>query len=147
MVPMPVVWLAVWFLGRGPELLLAAMCELRVLLWFIGLLDYIGTHSLMTEVSTDVLWVSSGTHPCGPPPRQDGGGTRAPAYIHDVLRLSRKMWIIDVCSCRKMSNTRFKTIECLLNNEKFDKIVCNVVRVTFGMTYLAFSVFTVRRVR
>ena len=31
------------------------------------------------EESTGVLWLSTGTHPCGPPPRQDGGGTRAPA--------------------------------------------------------------------
>ena len=31
-----------WLRGRGPELCSATMCELRVLLWFIGLLDYIG---------------------------------------------------------------------------------------------------------
>ena len=35
---------------------------------------------------TGVLWVLTVTHPCGPPPRQDGGGTRAPAltYVHTV---------------------------------------------------------------
>ena len=35
---------------------------------------------------TGVLWVLTRTHPCGPPPRQDGGGTRAPAltYVHTV---------------------------------------------------------------
>ena len=46
------------------------------------------THSLPSELGTGVLWVSTGTHPCGPPPRQDGGGTRAPALrtFDDVLR-------------------------------------------------------------
>ena len=35
---------------------------------------------------TGVLWVLMGPHPCGPPPRQDGEGTRAPAlvYVHAV---------------------------------------------------------------
>ena len=37
------------------------------------------THSLSSELRTGVLWVSTATHPCGPPPKQDGGGTRAPA--------------------------------------------------------------------
>ena len=39
-------------------------------------------------LGTGVLWVSTGTHPCGFPSRQDGGGTRAPALhtLDDVLR-------------------------------------------------------------
>ena len=31
------------------------------------------------RVYSGVLWVLTRTHPCGPPPRQDGGGTRASA--------------------------------------------------------------------
>ena len=40
------------------------------------------------ELGTGVLWVSTGTHPCGPSPRQGGEGTRAPALhtLDDVLR-------------------------------------------------------------
>ena len=70
----------------------ATMYGLRVFLWCIGILDYIGHHSLLTEVSTGVLWVSTGTHPCGLPSRQDDGGTRAPALhtLDDVLRSSRR---------------------------------------------------------
>ena len=43
------------------------------------------------ELGTGVLWVSTGTHPCGSPSRQDDGETRAPALrtLDDVLRLSR----------------------------------------------------------
>ena len=59
---------------------LSALCCARGVAW--------ATHSLLTEGSTGVLWVWTGTHPCGPPPRQDGGGTRAPALrtLDDVLR-------------------------------------------------------------
>ena len=44
------------------------------------------------ELGTGVLWVSTGTHPCGSPSRQDDGETRAPALrtLDDVLRLSRR---------------------------------------------------------
>ena len=65
----------------------ATVYGMRFCLWIIGL-----THSLLTEVTTGVLWVSTGTHPCGPPCRQEGGGTRAPALrtLDDVLRLSRR---------------------------------------------------------
>ena len=40
------------------------------------------------ELGTGVLWVSTGTHPCGPSPRQGGEGTRAPALhtLDDVPR-------------------------------------------------------------
>ena len=31
------------------------------------------THGLLTEVSTGVPWVLTGTHPCDAPPRQGGG--------------------------------------------------------------------------
>ena len=39
-------------------------------------------------LGTGVLWVSTGTHPCGSPSRQDDGETRAPALhtLDDVLR-------------------------------------------------------------
>ena len=39
-------------------------------------------------LGTGVLWVSTGTHPCGSPSRQDDGETRAPAShtLDDVLR-------------------------------------------------------------
>ena len=52
---------------------------------FCGL-TWRATHSLPSVEGTGVLWVLTGTHPCGPPPRQDGGGTRAPAltYVHTV---------------------------------------------------------------
>ena len=65
------------------------MCELRVFLWFIGLVKLLRPPTASpVELDTGVLWVSTGTHPCGPPPRQDGGGTRAPALhaLDDVLR-------------------------------------------------------------
>ena len=66
------------------------MSELGVSLWFIGLLDYIG-HPQPPQLN----WarVSTGTHPCGIPPRQDGGGTRAPALrtLDDVLRFRGDM--------------------------------------------------------
>ena len=44
------------------------------------------------ELGTGVLWVSTGTHPCGPSPRQRGERTRAPALhtLDDVLQLSRR---------------------------------------------------------
>ena len=40
------------------------------------------------ELGTGVLWVYTGTHPCGSPSRQDDGETRAPALhtLDDVLR-------------------------------------------------------------
>ena len=40
------------------------------------------------ELGTGVLWVSTGTHPCGSPSRQYDGETRAPAFhtLDDVLR-------------------------------------------------------------
>ena len=49
-------------------------------------LTWRATHSLPSVEGTGVLWVLTGTHPCGPPPRQGGGGTRAPAltYVHTV---------------------------------------------------------------
>ena len=52
---------------------------------FCGL-TWRATHSLPSVEGTGVLWVLTGTRPCGPPPRQDGGGTRAPAltYVHTV---------------------------------------------------------------
>ena len=37
------------------------------------------THSLWTVDSMGVLWVSTGTRPCGAPSRQDDGDIRAPA--------------------------------------------------------------------
>ena len=44
------------------------------------------------ELGTGALWVSTGTHPCGSPSRQDDGETRAPALrtLDDMLRLSRR---------------------------------------------------------
>ena len=62
------------------------------------------THSLPSVEGTGVLWVLTGTHPCGPPPRQDGGGTRAPAltYVHTVcvyfahVDVSRGRWFCGV---------------------------------------------------
>ena len=45
-------------------------------------LTWRATHSLPSVEGTGVLWVLTGTHPCGPPPRQDGGGTRAPALTY-----------------------------------------------------------------
>ena len=57
---------------------------------FCGL-TWRATHSLPSVEGTGVLWVLTGTHPCGPPPRQDGGGTRAPAltYVHTVCVVLR----------------------------------------------------------
>ena len=53
------------------------------------------------ELGTGVLWVSTGTHPCGSPSRQDDGETRAPSLTYTGRRATiiEEMWIIDVCSC------------------------------------------------
>ena len=69
-----------WFRGRGPELLLryhVRVARVTVVHWVLGL--HKPPTASPVELGTGVLWVSIGTHPCGPPPRQDGGGTRAPA--------------------------------------------------------------------
>ena len=84
--------LAGWF-GSGVVVLnscSATMCELRVFLWCIGLVElHRPPTASPVELGTGVLWVSTGTHPCGPSPRQGGEGTRAPALhtLNDVLRL------------------------------------------------------------
>ena len=67
----------------------ATMCELRVFLWFIGLVKLLRPPTASpVKLGTGVLWVSTGTHPCGSPSRQDDGGTRAPALhtLDDVPR-------------------------------------------------------------
>ena len=57
----------------------ATMYGLRIFVWSICLPVILGT---------GVLWVSTGTHPCGSPSRQDDGEARAPALhtLDDVLR-------------------------------------------------------------
>ena len=65
------------------------VCELRVFLWFIGLVKLLKPPTASpVKLGTGVLWVSTGTHPCGSPSRQDDEGTRAPALhtLDDVLR-------------------------------------------------------------
>ena len=69
------------------------MYGLRVFLWCIGLVKLLRPPTASpVDLGTGVLWVSTGTHPCGPPSRQDDGGTRAPALrtLDDVLRFSRR---------------------------------------------------------
>ena len=78
-----------WLRGRGPELLLryhARVAHLPVVDW-ARILRRPPTASPVI-LGTGVLWVSTRTHPCGSPSRQDDGETRAPALqtLDDVLR-------------------------------------------------------------
>ena len=87
-------WLVGWFLGRGPELVLTyhvRVARVPVVHWLVKLLR--PPTASPVKLGTGVLWVSTGTHPCGPPPRQDGGGTRAPALhtLDDMLRFRGDM--------------------------------------------------------
>ena len=65
------------------------MYGLRIFLWSIGLVKLLRPPTASPVIlGTGVLWVSTGTHPCGSPSRQDDGETRAPALhtLDDVLR-------------------------------------------------------------
>ena len=78
-----------WLRGRGPELLLryhVRVAHFPVVDW-ARILHRPPTASPVI-LGTGVLWVSTGTHPCGSPSRQDDGETRAPALhtLDDVLR-------------------------------------------------------------
>ena len=89
------VWVSGWLVPGSWSWTLAPLpctgcaCSCSVL----GSWSYLG-HPQPPQLNwaRGVLWVSTGTHPCGSPSRQDDGETRAPALhtLDDVLRLSRR---------------------------------------------------------
>ena len=46
--------------------------------------------------STGVLWVLTGTHPCGPPPRQNGGGYQSASsccgFVEWIVECVERVW-------------------------------------------------------
>ena len=90
------MWLTVselsWLADSGVVVLnscSATMHGLRIFLWSIGLVKLLRPPTASQVIlGTGVQWVSTRTHPCGSPSRQDDGETRAPALhtLDDVLR-------------------------------------------------------------
>ena len=74
--------LAGWLQGRGPELLLryhVRVARVTVVHWALGL--HRPPTASPVELGTGVLWVSTGTHPCGPSGRVVKEPERQP-YVH-----------------------------------------------------------------
>ena len=95
-----VVWVAGWFLGRGAELLLRYHVRVaRVLVVYCARELHRPPTASPVKLGTGVLWVSTGTHPCGPSPRKGGEGTRAPALQHwTTCHDFEEMRNIELCS-------------------------------------------------
>ena len=128
------------------------MCELRVFLWCIGLVNYIG-HPQPPQLNWARVCcgLSTGTHPCGPSPRQGGEGTRAPALhtLDDVLRFRGDEEYIELCSYiitdrKKKASKGYLLIPGRL--KKIDFFKKNVTRNRAGVCVLFCVVFACVRV-